>query len=159
VGNIFEQDFQEFLQAFNDHKVEYLLVGGYAVILHGYFRSTGDLDVWVKPTAENYKKLAKAFYQFGLPIAIIPKHKFLDTEKYDVFAFGRAPLAIDIMTSVKGLIFSECYERRITQKVDNIEITLLSSSDLEMAKKEAGRLKDLNDIEHLKKKGTKDENG
>ena len=55
MGNIFDSDFRDFIQSLNDHNVDYLLVGGYAVILHGYRRTTGDLDIWVNRTKENYK--------------------------------------------------------------------------------------------------------
>lgn len=61
MGNIFNDDFRDFIRALNNHKVDYLLVGGYAVILHGYRRSTGDMDVWVKNDKQNYQKLSRAF--------------------------------------------------------------------------------------------------
>ncbi|GAA0526299.1 hypothetical protein LX66_0460 [Chitinophaga japonensis] len=61
MGNIFNDDFRDFIQALNNHNVEYIVVGGYAVILHGYRRPTGDMDIWVNPTRENYEKLVKAF--------------------------------------------------------------------------------------------------
>ncbi|SHL65976.1 hypothetical protein SAMN05444266_104307 [Chitinophaga jiangningensis] len=66
MGVIFNDDFRDFIQALNNHNVEYILVGGYAVILHGYRRVTGDMDIWVNRTKENYLKLAEAFMEFGL---------------------------------------------------------------------------------------------
>jgi len=59
-------DFQEFITILNNYEVDYILVGGYSVILHGYSRTTGDLDVWVKPEKNNYKKLVNACIEFGL---------------------------------------------------------------------------------------------
>jgi len=68
MANIFNDDFRDFIQALNNNEVEYLLVGGYAVILHGYRRVTGDMDIWVNRTKENYSRLTKAFLEFGLPV-------------------------------------------------------------------------------------------
>ena len=68
MANLFNDDFADFLEACSVNKVEFLLVGGYAVILHGYIRSTADMDIWVNRTADNYLKLAKAFKDFGAPI-------------------------------------------------------------------------------------------
>ncbi len=68
MGTIFNNDFRDFIQAMNNHNVDYILVGGYAVILHGYRRVTGDMDIWVKRTNENYSKLSLAFAEFGLPL-------------------------------------------------------------------------------------------
>ena len=66
MGNILNDDFIDFLKFFNQFQVDYILVGGYAVIFHGYNRTTGDLDVWVKPTVNNYRKMLLAFKAFGL---------------------------------------------------------------------------------------------
>ena len=68
MADLFNQDFQDFIQALNGAKVEYILVGGYAVILHGYSRTTADMDVWVRKTSANYQKLKLAFQLFGAPI-------------------------------------------------------------------------------------------
>ena len=68
MGNIFNSDFQDFIIALNRSEVEYVLVGGYSVILHGYARTTGDLDLWVNKTAENYQKIVHAFEMFGMPV-------------------------------------------------------------------------------------------
>lgn len=108
MGNIFNADFKDFIQALNDNDVDYILVGGFAVILHGHSRVTGDMDIWVNRTEENYKKLMKAFYQFGMPAFDMSKENFLNHQDWDVFKFGRKPAAIDIMTKVKGLDFDEC---------------------------------------------------
>jgi hypothetical protein len=103
MGNLFNPDFRDFLKALHLHKVDYLLVGGYAVILHGYERVTADMDIWVRCTSENYKKIVLAFRTFGLSLFDMTLENFLNTEKWDVFRFGRKPVAIDIMTKIKGL--------------------------------------------------------
>ena len=149
MSNIFNKDFKEFLEALNLFAVEYMVVGGYAVILHGYTRTTGDLDVWINPTKANYQKLMQAFDHFGLP-TVITLGKFLDSEKYDVFTFGVPPVSLDIMTKVKGLSFEDCYLLAEDYSSSGIKIKLISQQDLIIAKQASGRHKDLNDIEHLK---------
>ena len=125
------------------------MVGGYAVVAHGYHRTTGDLDVWVNPTEENYLRMSKAFSVFGLPIDSVEKRAFLDPEDNDVFRFGRTPMAIDILTKVKGLEFDSCFESADKLKIGGIVFSLLSLKDLKTAKRAAGRNKDLDDLENL----------
>ena len=149
LAGIFNRDFQEFFEALNRSRVQYLLVGGYAVIIYGYQRSTGDLDIWVKPTKENYFCMMRAFQSFGLPTNTITLEQFLNIEAYDVFTFGVSPVAIDIMTRVKGIDFSECYEKATQFVVDGIPIPVLDYQDLLDAKRASGRFKDLADIEYL----------
>jgi predicted nucleotidyltransferase len=150
MGNIFNQDFQDFIQALNKFEVEYILVGGYAVILRGYSRTTGDMDIWVNKTEENYKKLFKAFSFFGLSISDMTKENFLQNKDFDVFSYGRPPVSIDIMTALKGLIFEQAFENKEIYDFEGFLINLISKQDLIIAKKAANRFKDINDIEHLK---------
>ena len=81
MPNLFNYDFLEFLELLGEHEVEYLLVGGYAVILNGYVRSTGDLDLWVNKSKENYNKLIKVYSDFGAPI--FPFEEF-DNDKFQI---------------------------------------------------------------------------
>ncbi len=129
--------------------MDFLVVGGYAVISHGYNRTTSDLDIWVNRTEENYLKLMKAFGDFGL--VGIEKNDFIANQSIDVFQFGRPPVAIDIMVEVKGLDFENCKEHAFWFPYENLQIPIVSLVDLISAKKAAGRYKDLNDIEHLEK--------
>jgi hypothetical protein len=152
MGNIFNPDFRDFILALNDNNVEYILVGGFAVILHGHSRVTGDMDIWVNRTEENYKKLMKAFYQFKMPAFDMTKENFLNHEDWDVFKFGRKPAAIDVMVKVKGLDFDECFKLSKMFEVEDLTIRTLHLNNLLEAKKEAGRLKDLDDIQQLTKK-------
>lgn len=148
--NIFNTDFQDLISDFNTFEVEYILVGGYLVILHGYNRTTGDLDLWVNPTMENYLKIIKAFSFFGLPTEAISLDEFLDTVKNEVFTFGVSPVSIDILTSVKGLVFQEAFEQSAWYELEeNLSVRGLSKSDLIKAKMASGRNKDLDDIENL----------
>lgn len=152
MSDIFNEDFRDFIKALNSANVEYILAGGFAVILHGYRRPTGDMDIWVKKNKENYKKLVKAFYQFGLPVFDMTEEKFLSTGEYDVYTFGRPPVCIEILTNLKGVDFDEAYLASQIFDDNGIEIRFLHFNNLIQAKKAAGRHRDLDDIEKLTKK-------
>ncbi|WP_194777560.1 nucleotidyltransferase [Pararhodonellum marinum] len=147
--NVFNDDFKEFIESLNTFEVDYILIGGYAVILHGYNRTTGDLDIWVNPTEINYTKLIKAFSFFGFPTSAIDLKRFLNQETYNVFTFGRPPIAIDIVTSIQGVEFKDAIQNASEVQVQGIVVRLLSLSDLILTKKAAGRFKDLDDIQNL----------
>lgn len=149
MSDLFNPDFLDFLRALNKSEVDYILVGGYAVILHGYERVTADMDIWVRCTRENYNKLFQAFQTFGMPVFDMTIDNFLDFEKWDVFRFGRKPVAIDIMTKVKGLDFEEAFKKSELRMIDNSPVRLIHYHHLITAKKQAGRHKDLNDLENL----------
>ena len=149
MGNIFHDDFRDFIAALNTCQVEYILVGGYSVILHGYARTTGDMDIWVKKTSGNYKKLQKAFALFGMSLFHMTEHNFLDNEAIDVFTFGKSPVRIDLMTNVKGLQFDEAFKNAKFTEVEGLQIRLINYHDLIKAKQASGRSKDINDIENL----------
>lgn len=149
MGNIFNQDFRDFLKILNDLSVEYVLVGGYAVILHGYRRTTGDLDIWVNSTRENYFKLRNAFLEFGLPTTHFSEKNFLENDLIDVFTYGVAPVSIDIMKKVKGLEFARAFETSKIFMEEELPIRFISYDQLIEAKKASGRYKDLDDLEKL----------
>ena len=151
MGNILHEVFEDFILALNKNQVEYIIVGGYSVILHGYSRTTGDLDVWVHKTAENYQKLTAAFQDFGLPVFDMTEKNFLSNPLLDVFSFGRAPVSIDILTQVKGLEFPECFQHAKFLNVEGIELRIIDFRNLIQAKKASGRYKDLDDLENLQK--------
>ncbi|MBC7447984.1 MAG: nucleotidyltransferase [Hymenobacteraceae bacterium] len=149
MADLLHPDFQDFLRALTDCEVRYVLVGGYSVILHGYARTTGDLDVWVERTAENYARLEKAFHRFGMPVFDMTPENFLHNPAIDVFTFGRQPVAIDLLTQVHGVTFEAAFRNAVLTEVDGLVIRLLSRPDLLAAKRAAGRPRDLNDLEHL----------
>ncbi len=149
MGHIFNPDFQDFILALNKAHVRYILVGGYAVILHGYNRTTGDMDIWVERSEANYLKLLEAFHLFGMSTFDMSLQNFLDPSAYDVFTFGVPPVSIDIMLDVKGLSFPEVYSRSTSHEVDDIQIRLIDRASLIEAKHAAGRFRDMDDIEHL----------
>ena len=150
MENIFNKDFQDFIQSLNDAKVEYILLGGYATIIHGYNRTTGDLDIWVNKTKSNYKRIILAFNQFKMSVFDMTEDKFLNDLSIDVFSFGRPPVSIDIMTQVKGLKFEEVYNNVEDRLIDdNLIVKVIHFNDLIKAKKASNRPKDQDDIEHL----------
>lgn len=149
MGNIFKDDFRDFLNALNNQKVEYILVGGFSVILYGYSRTTGDMDIWVKKTKENYQKLVRAFDEFGMPVFDMTEETFLNYPDWDVFSFGRSPVEIDIMTAVKGLEFDSAFGKSRFYDDQGLQVRTLHKNDLIRAKKASARPKDLDDLENL----------
>ena len=144
-------DFKDFIQALNKCKVEYMLVGGYAVVYHGYVRTTGDIDIWVDRTAQNYHQLVLAFAVFGMPVFDMTLSNFLNVNQFDVFTFGVPPMAIDLMTQVKGLNFDQVSENKIIEQIDeDFFINIIPYDDLIRAKEAAGRNKDLGDLDYLR---------
>ena len=145
---MFNEDFQDFIKSLNKFGVEYMLVGGYAVILRGYSRSTGDMDIWVNKTQENYQQLQLAIIEFGLPSEAVMHNQFFSTE-YNVFSFGKPPYAIEIMTAVKGVEFIPAFQQSTIEQVGGLPVRVIHLNQLIEAKKAAGRNKDLNDLENL----------
>lgn len=149
MGNLFNEDFWDFLEALRQHQVRYVLVGGYSVILHGYSRTTGDLDIWVDKTAANYAQLVRAFHEFGMPTFDMTAQNFLRNPRFDVFTFGRPPVAIDIITALKGLEFAEAFAQATDAEVEGLTIKLIHYQHLLEAKRAAGRPRDQNDLDNL----------
>jgi hypothetical protein len=152
MASIFSQDYVDFIAAFEKAGVSYMLIGGYSVILHGYDRSTMDMDIWVERSLDNYIRISQAFYTFGMPVFTMTKENFLTNDNYDVYTFGKKPYSIDILNSVKGLDFKSAYPNSSIMSVDGIEVRVIDYIDLIKAKRAAGRLKDLADIEELQRR-------
>jgi len=150
MANIFNEDFSDFINCFNKYGVEYLLVGGMAVILNGYNRTTGDMDVWVKKSGENYDKIFRSFHAFGMPVFDMTKQNFLSDE-FDVWSFGRDPVRIDLMTAVKGIDFEDAFEKSQYYTEGNVTFRFLHKNTLIAAKQASGRHRDMDDIEQLRK--------
>ncbi|HRQ87232.1 MAG TPA: hypothetical protein PLA50_00420 [Bacteroidia bacterium] len=141
-------DFRDLLRCFAEAEVRYIVVGGYAVIFHAEPRFTADLDLWLDPTKENAGSVMRAFARFGLPLmgGIEPG----DFEKPGTqYMIGAAPCAIDFLTTVPGLDFGLCWERRVVVEDDGIPVSYLSKPDLVIAKRTANRQRDRMDLELL----------
>ena len=141
------QDFEEFIQLLNDNRVRYLVVGGYAVALHGYPRYTRDIDIWVELSEENATHIVEALKQFGFASLGLKKSDFLVEDQ--VIQLGYAPNRIDIITTLSGVTFAECYEKRVPVEIDGVKINFIDLDSLRKNKKATGRLQDLADLENL----------
>ncbi len=148
MPNLFNLDFVDFLELLDKYQVEYLLVGGYAVILHGYNRTTGDMDLWVKKSSQNYIKLKNVYSDFDVPI--FSENDF-NSEKFDVWSIGKEPIKIEILTDVIGLVFDESFKNCNWFELEKFKVPFIDFEDLIKTKMASGRYKDLADIEQLEK--------
>ena len=140
-------EFKRLLSALSLNRVDYLVVGGYAVIFHGYVRTTGDLDIWVALNLENAARVEAAIRSMGFSLPGLKAEWF--AEKGAVLRIGQEPLRFDIINHIDGVSFSECYARRIQADIDGILVNLISLADLKTNKKASGRNKDLADLDYL----------
>jgi hypothetical protein len=141
-------DFKEFLKLLNAEKVEYLLVGGYAVGCYGYPRATGDMDIWIAISPANAAAVVRALQSFGFSAKSLSADQLLAVN--NVIRMGIPPLRIDLIMGVEGVDFARCFARRTIELLDGVEINLISLDDLKTNKRALGRSKDLDDLEHLK---------
>ncbi len=144
---ILNQDFKEFVQSLNDNRVQYLIIGGYAVAFHGHPRYTKDLDIWIKPNRDNAKRLLQALEAFGFGSLGLEETDFMEPEQ--IVQLGYPPNRIDILTNPSGVEFDACFASRVTIKVDDIELNFIDLDNLKRNKKASGRFQDLADIENL----------
>jgi hypothetical protein len=146
-GTVLSQDFKEFIQSLNDNAVRYLVVGGYAVALHGYPRYTKDLDVLVEATSDNAPKMLNALKQFGFGTLDLKEADFVAPDQ--VVQLGYPPNRIDILTSLSGVEFSDCFPLHVTAEIDGVIANFIDLENLKKNKKATGRHQDLADIENL----------
>jgi hypothetical protein len=146
--SLLPSDFKEFLKLLNSKQVEYLLVGGYAVGYHGYSRATADIDIWIAINPDNARKVTQAIHEFlGFDVEGATPELFLQENK--VARMGVPPFRIEVLTTISGVRFEECYAERVVDSLDDVEVPLISLKHLKINKQASGRLKDLNDLEHL----------
>ncbi|WDE97548.1 nucleotidyl transferase AbiEii/AbiGii toxin family protein [Lentisphaera profundi] len=142
-----QQDFRDLLHLFNEQKVKYLVVGGYALAFHGAPRFTGDIDIWVRTSSENADKIINALNEFGFGALGITKQDL--TQDDQVLQLGYPPIRIDIMTSIDGVDFDEAFNNSLLTSYGDIKIKIISKDDFIKNKRATGRYKDLADIEAL----------
>ena len=140
-------DFQDFLRLLNSHRVEYLLIGGYAVCYHGYYRNTNDIDFWIAVHPENARKMTAVVKEFGFNTPEVSEEVFLS--KGRIIRMGVEPTRIEILTEISACDFPDCYTRRTEATMDGVPVCLISLPDLIRNKIKSGRLKDLDDVQHL----------
>jgi ribosomal protein L7/L12 len=137
------------LSAFNEHKVRYLVVGGYAVGFHSEPRATKDLDVYIRVDEENSHAVFRALASFGAPLSGLSPADFNDGKSF--FIMGFPPERIDVLQEIDGVTFDECWASRITAIVNsNLEIPVISAQHLVANKLAAGRPRDLLDVEDIR---------
>lgn len=146
-------DFKDLLSAFNAHGVDYIVVGAFALAAHGRIRATGDLDVWVKPTKANAKRVLRALAAFGAPTAKLAEDDL--STPGTVFQIGVAPLRIDILTGIDAVGFDEAWRSRFKARFAGIDVPVLSAKHLIMNKRAVGRTQDKADVEWLEKKDSR----
>ena len=140
------RDFKEFAELLNAHRVEYLVVGGYALAAHGHPRYTGDIDFWISPTAANIDALLLALRDFGFASAGLTATDF---QPDIVIQLGHPPRRIDLLTQIDGVQFESCWLRRESVEVDGVTLPFIGLDDFKANKLASGRLKDLADLEAL----------
>ncbi len=149
--NILYTEHQLVLQKMLDKKLDFILIGGYAVNYYGYNRVTGDMDVWVKPDNENKKVLLTALLELGYDekgISIIGNWDFTKPQSFHV---GNPPERTDFMTFISGVKYDTAKQNSISANIDGLKFSIIHLSNLIENKKASGRLKDLTDVEHLQK--------
>ncbi len=135
------------MKLLNSHRVEYLLVGGYAVCYHGYYRNTGDMDFWIAVHPDNAARMARLIREFGFDVPELSEALFL--QKGRIIRMGVEPVRIEILTEISGCEFVDCYKRKIQGTLDGIPVHIISLPDLVKNKLKSGRLKDLDDARKL----------
>lgn len=140
-------DFKEFLNILKIKHIRYLLIGGYAVGYHGYPRATNDMDIWIAIDPETAEQMVLALKDFGFDTPQLSKELFL--KKNSIIRMGIAPIRIEILTTISGVNFEECFKQKIVDEIDGIEVNIISLNQLKINKKSSGRHKDLDDFENL----------
>lgn len=145
-------DFKELLSVFNDHRVRYLIVGGYAVSLHSQPRATKDLDILIQPEPANSQAVFAALGEFGAPLEGMSFQDF--NEQGSIFRMGREPIAVDILTEIPGVDFAAAWERRVQSVVDattGLKANFISRDDLLSAKLAVKRPQGIADVDAIRK--------
>jgi predicted nucleotidyltransferase len=141
------KDYKEMLQCLVEENVKFLLVGAYALAVHGFPRATKDIDFFVWTAPENAANLMRALARFGAPLEGVSAADF--SSEGVVFQIGNSPRRIDIVTNIDGVKFEHAYTNRITVSIEGVEIPVISAPDLIVNKQASGRVQDLADVQKL----------
>lgn len=140
------EDFVDFLEALSEHQVEHLVVDAFAMAVHGVARSTGDIDVWVRPEANNATRLVAALEAFGAPLTAHGVDEGTFLRPGVVYQIGLPPSRIDILTRIDGVSFDEAWEARATARFGDLEVPVLGLDEWRANKAATGRDKDIADL-------------
>jgi len=138
-------DFREFLKLLNSSNVEYLVIGGYAVNYYGFPRATADLDIWIAINPDNAQRITQALRSFGFPQADANPFQ----KERQIIRMGVPPMRLEILTTISGADFTDCYARRLEADLDGVLVNFIQLDDLKRNKQASGRLKDRVDLEQL----------
>lgn len=141
------QDFREFVGSLNASGVRYLVVGGYAVALHGHPRYTKDIDVWLEATPDNAARVIDALEAFGFASLGLTQADFLVPDQ--IIQLGLPPNRIDLLTSLSGVDFADSYPARVQVDIDGLPVDFIDLENLKKNKRAAARAQDIADLENL----------
>ena len=142
-------DFRDMLSRFNEDRVEYLVVGAYAMAAHACPRATGDIDFWVRPSKENAQRVFASLARFGAPLSGITVEDF--TKTGTIFQMGLPPLRIDVLTSIEGVAFDDAWPNRLVSEIGGLTVNVIGRDDLLANKRVVARPKDLGDVVMLER--------
>ena len=142
-----DSNYLDMLKCLNKAGVDYIMVGGWAVNLHGYVRATVDLDIWILADQENARKVYAALGEFGAPLAGVRPDDF--AADGTIFQIGVAPCRIDVINKIDGVKYADASPRAIEKTIEGIPVRIISREDLIANKRASGRTKDLADAEIL----------
>ncbi len=142
-----QQDFKELLALLEEHGVDYMIVGGYAVAFHGFPRFTKDIDIFFDASSGNVEKIVQTLEQFGFPKTELDKALF--STEGNIVTFGVAPVRVDFLNQIDGVDFTGAKQSRVRGKYGNLEVFFIGKDDLIKNKKSTPRTKDKADIEEL----------
>jgi sulfur carrier protein ThiS len=151
--NILFEEHRKLLEALLKKNVEFILIVGYAVNYYGYNRSTGDLDIWIKPDNDNKVKLLTALGNMGFDdegIAVIRNWDFTQPQKFHIGAQNQ-PDKTEFMTHISGVRYDEADQNKIIAEIEGLKLPVIHYNNLIKNKQSSGRLKDLADVEYLEK--------
>lgn len=140
-------DFSDFLRLCLQNEVRFMVIGGYAVIHHSRPRYTGDLDLWIEASPENAQRVVTVLLEFGFPPDAVSTEMITLGKK--IIRMGFEPMRLELFTSIPGVDFSGCYERRDLVEIGRMVVPFISLVDLKTNKLASGRPKDLQDLEEL----------
>ncbi len=141
------QDFKEFIALLNENEVRYLVVGGYAVALHGHPRYTKDLDIWLDISEENAESVIKALDAFGFGSLDFQTADFTTPDQ--VVQLGRPPRRIDLITTIPGVNFDKCYKSKVAVDIDGVIVNFIDVENLKKNKRVSARPQDIADVDNL----------
>lgn len=150
--DIFLEAHKQFIILLQKHQVDFMLIGGYAVIIYGYERGTGDLDIWLKPTNSNKAKFIQALREHGvLEVTLNIVNGFDFEGDARAMNIGIEPNRIDFLTKVHGVVFDEVYPMKMMLPLKDFQVPIIRYEDLITMKMLTDRLKDKADVEELQK--------